>query len=152
MKLSELITTLQTTLDDQGDTDEIALCFVIEGKAACRLDVFGSVTVLHDTAEYPSGMAYLVADCNVQPARLTELAPTIDQDKEKEAKRILEAAGIEPSNAPHEGRTAASSPGVPLDAVVGGQKSALTGRQLRVMPWPNTALQGTLRDKAAQRP
>lgn len=32
-------------------------------------------------------------------------------------------------NAPHEGRTADSSPGVPLDAVVGGQKSALTGRQ-----------------------
>ena len=31
--------------------------------------------------------------------RQIELAPTIDPDKEKEAKRILEAAGIEPSNA-----------------------------------------------------
>lgn len=27
---------------------------------------------------------------------------------------------LEPPNAPHEGRTAALSPGVPLDAVVGG--------------------------------
>ena len=30
MKLSELIATLQATLDEHGDTDEIALCFVIE--------------------------------------------------------------------------------------------------------------------------
>lgn len=70
MKLSELITTLQTTLNEHGDTDEIALCFVIEGRPAHRLDVFGSVSVLHDTAEYPKGIAYLVADCNVQPSRL----------------------------------------------------------------------------------
>ncbi len=33
------------------------------------------------------------------------------------------------ANAPHEGPGAASSRTVPLDAVVGGQKSALTGRQ-----------------------
>lgn len=75
MKLSELITTLQATLDEHGDTDEIALCFVIEDRPAHRLDVFGSVTVLHDTAEYPDGMAYLVADCNLHPARLTEIEP-----------------------------------------------------------------------------
>lgn len=79
MKLSELITTLQATLDEHGDTDEIALCFVIEDRPAHRLDVFGSVTVLHDTAEYPDGMAYLVADCNLHPARLTEIEPANDQ-------------------------------------------------------------------------
>ena len=78
MKLSELIATLKATLDEHGDTDEIALCFVIEGRPAQRLDVFGSVTVLHDTAEYPNGMAYLVADCNLQPARLTESKPSND--------------------------------------------------------------------------
>lgn len=70
MKLSELITALQGQLDEHGDTDQVALCFVIEGRDPQRLDVFGGVTVLHDTAEFPNGMAYLVADCNVQPARL----------------------------------------------------------------------------------
>jgi len=35
----------------------------------------------------------------------------------------------EGNNAPHEGRPAALSPGVPLDAVVRGEKSALAGRQ-----------------------
>lgn len=69
MKLSELIAKLQATLDEHGDTDEIALSFVVEGRPTHRLDVFGAVTVLHDTAEYPNGMAYLVADCNTQPAR-----------------------------------------------------------------------------------
>ena len=72
MKLSELITTLQATLDEHGDTEEVALCFVIESRPAHRLDVFGSVTVLHDTAEYSNGIAYLVSDCNLQPSRLTE--------------------------------------------------------------------------------
>lgn len=119
MKLSELIATLQATLEANGDTDEIALCFVIEGRPAHRLDVFGSVTVLHDTAEYPNGMAYLVADCNQQPARLAEglictgtdvsrdrlsitvaaSAPTIDPEKDKAAQRIVEANGLAPSNA-----------------------------------------------------
>jgi len=39
------------------------------------------------------------------------------------------ANGLVGSNAPHEGRPAALSPGVPLDAVVRGEKSALAGRQ-----------------------
>ncbi len=71
MKLSELISTLQTSLETSGDTEEVALCFVIATKPAHRLDVFGSVSVLHDTAEYPNGIAYLVADCNLQPSKLT---------------------------------------------------------------------------------
>lgn len=75
MKLSELINTLQSSLADDGDTDEIALCFVIETRPAHRLDVFGAVTVLQDRANYPNGIAFLVADCNLQATRLTEGEP-----------------------------------------------------------------------------
>ena len=62
MKLSELISALQATIEEKGDTQEVALCIVVDGQPAHRIDVFGAITVLHDTAQYPQGIAYLVAD------------------------------------------------------------------------------------------
>jgi len=70
--LSALVESLQTTIREKGDTEHVALSFVVDGQPAQRLDVFGPISVLHDTAIYPNGMAYLVADCNVSPGRLQE--------------------------------------------------------------------------------
>ncbi len=110
MKLSELITTLQAAMDEHGDTDEIALCFVIEGRPAHRLDVFGSVTVLHDTGEHPNGMAYLVADCNQQPACLAEglITAGIDVSGDRVSVTIAEPSNVELTGAARLYRAASS--------------------------------------------
>jgi hypothetical protein len=68
MRLSELAAAIQGELDRNGDTEEVALCFVVKGaKGARRIELFGSVSVLHDTAEYPNGVAYLVAERDMEP-------------------------------------------------------------------------------------
>lgn len=72
MKLSELIEKLQGTLQEKGDTEHVAVCVVVDGQPPHRIDVFGSVTVVHDTIQYPNGIAYLVADSNLEAARLKE--------------------------------------------------------------------------------
>lgn len=74
MKLSQLISTLQKTMDENGDTEHVALCFVVDDGTPFRVDVVGSVTVLHDDAEYPNGMAYLVADQNLRVAKIHDRA------------------------------------------------------------------------------
>ena len=62
MKLSKLIAKMQAVLDSDGDTDEVALCIVCGRTTKYRLDAFGEIQVLHDTAEYANGMTYLVAE------------------------------------------------------------------------------------------
>lgn len=64
MKLSELIIKLQQTLDTQGDTEHVALCHCIGGfrRDAWGCRDSGEIEVLHDTAQYPNGVTYLVAD------------------------------------------------------------------------------------------
>lgn len=80
MRLSELAAVIQGELDRNGDTEEVALCFVVKGtKGARRIDLFGAVTVLHDTAEHPNGVAYLVADRDVEPLEVFDALEGIIQ-------------------------------------------------------------------------
>lgn len=62
MKLSQLIAKMQATLAANGDTENVGLCLVMGRTTKYRLDAFGDIDVLHDTAEHPTGMAYLVAE------------------------------------------------------------------------------------------
>lgn len=60
---------LQADLEQNGDTDHVALCLAVpKGQSlaskpyAHRLDAHGKITIIRDTAEYTNGMTYLVAD------------------------------------------------------------------------------------------
>lgn len=61
MKLSELITQMQATLDTNGDT-EVGICLVMGRTTKYRLDAFGDVDVMHSDGEYINGMTYLIAE------------------------------------------------------------------------------------------
>lgn len=69
MKLSELIIKLQQVMDTKGDTECVALCHCIGGYRHDALGCgdSGEIEVLHDTAEYPNGVTYLVADYDRYP-------------------------------------------------------------------------------------
>lgn len=62
MRLSELIAKLQRTMDEKGDVEHVALGLVVGRTTKSRLDAFGDIDVVHDTAQYPNGVACLVAE------------------------------------------------------------------------------------------
>lgn len=119
MKLSTLITNMQATLEKHGDTENVALGLVMGHTTKYRMDAFGDIDVLHDTGEFPNGMAYLVAEYHggrdkppnvkiegplvVDPSRmmdtreriarhLRQLAPHV---RERETGELLAAALVE---------------------------------------------------------
>lgn len=62
MRLGQLIAKLQATLDKYGDTENVGLGLVVGRTTKYRLDAFGDIDILHDTAQYPTGMAMLVGE------------------------------------------------------------------------------------------
>lgn len=82
MKLSELITKLQTTLDEHGDTENVGLGLVVGRTTKYRLDAFGTIDVLHDTAQYPTGMAMLVGEVQ-EGQRFPQRPATVGSEVER---------------------------------------------------------------------
>lgn len=80
MRLSELITKLQTTLDANGDTENVGLGLVVGRTTKYRLDAFGDIDVLHDTAQFPTGMAMLVGEVQ-EGQRFPQLPAKPSNDK-----------------------------------------------------------------------
>lgn len=72
MKLSELHVMIGDVLAEKGDTEHVALCIAMGGNEPRRVDVFGDIEILHDTAQYPNGMAYLVAE-HVPPTKAPQV-------------------------------------------------------------------------------
>lgn len=73
MRLSELHAMIGAFLTEKGDTEHVAVSIAMGGNEPRRVDVFGDIEILHDTAQYPNGIAYLVGEY-VPPTEAPQVA------------------------------------------------------------------------------
>lgn len=100
MKLSELHTLIGAALAANGDTEHVALGIVMRGDEPRRVDVFGEIELLQDTANHPNGMTYLVAEYVVDP------------EVKKPSIRPTRKKAVTEDDEPHHPRISHPSPGV----------------------------------------